>query len=141
MEEGLMSYFLKMDEFLNTFYPKPRWLLPQFFLEGGMSLIAAKPKVGKSHFMQFSLARLSQGKPIFGQETRKCVCVYFCLEEIPSQVQQRFLELGANGEEDFYIQFERFEKIQPEDYFEAAIEKFKPDIIVIDTLSVRVTSS
>ncbi|CAN5460273.1 hypothetical protein BH20ACI3_BH20ACI3_41910 [soil metagenome] len=64
---------------------------------GGVSILAAKPKVGKSTFARALAVAISRGESFFGRSTRKGKVIYLCLEEKRAEVKSHFQKMGATG--------------------------------------------
>jgi hypothetical protein len=106
---------------------------------GGLSICAAKPKLGKSTFARNLAVAVSRGEEFFGRPTVKGKVIYLCLEEKRAEVARHFRKMGADGT-NIIIHTGR----TPSDAFEAlkaAIEEHQPVLVIIDPLSrfVRVT--
>ena len=78
---------------------EPRWLWDGILPQNGLSLLLAKPKVGKSVFA-FNLAlRVSRGEPFLGQSTTQGDVLYLALEESAEQVDKNWDSFNkTNGE-------------------------------------------
>jgi len=119
---------------------EPKWLWDGILPQNGLSLLLAKPKVGKSVFA-FNLAlRVSRGEPFLGKSTTQGDVLYLALEESAEQVDKNWDSFNkTNGEpsggEHLYVHFgsaptEALKKL------EKAIEmrEIKPKLVVIDLL-------
>ncbi len=109
------------------------WLVDVMLPAGGFSVMAAKPKVGKSTLardLSFSIAR---GKSFLGRDVAQGPVIYLALEEKRSEVRRHFKDMGASGEEPIFTYSGRV----PSDAIEqitAAVWKIKPGLVVIDPL-------
>ncbi|MDA8086634.1 MAG: AAA family ATPase [Nitrospiraceae bacterium] len=109
------------------------WLVDGLLPTGGFSIMAAKPKVGKSTVardLSFSIAR---GKSFLGRDVAQGPVIYLALEEKRSEVRRHFKDMGASGEEPIFIYSGRV----PSDAIEqitAAVREIKPVLVVIDPL-------
>lgn len=122
-----------IKEFLETEFPPQKWLIKNLFIEGGLSLISAKPKVGKTHFSQFIISCLAKGINFYTHEDSepKTILLY-SLEEIPRELQRRFLEFELDGSERLFIQTSA--PRNPIEQLREDVKSIKPDFVVIDTL-------
>lgn len=59
-----------------------------------LSVVAAKPKCGKSTFARQLAVAVAQGKQFLGRETQQGTVLYLALEEMQSEVLNHFHELG-----------------------------------------------
>ncbi len=106
---------------------------------GGFSILAAKPKVGKSTFARALSVAISLGMEFFGRATKQGKVIYLCLEEKRTEVTGHFRRMGANGA-NILVHTGK----TPQDTIsalDALIEEHSPVMIIIDPLSrfVRVT--
>jgi predicted transcriptional regulator len=72
-----------------------RWLWERTFPAGGVSIIAAKPKVGKSTLARNLALRVVRGEPMLGRTTTLGAVVYLALEEKRAEVADHFRRMGA----------------------------------------------
>ena len=108
---------------------------------GGVSVMAAKPKVGKSTTARCLALAVAKGEDFLGRSTSQGPVVYLALEEKRSEVQAHFSRMGALDEE-IYLHFGS----SPEDALpglEVAITTYKPALVIIDPLMrfIRVRDS
>ncbi len=109
------------------------WLLADKLPAGGLSVLCAKPKVGKSTFARCLALAVATGEPFLDCATTKGPVIYLALEEKRSEVRRHFVDLGATGEEEIHIHAASAPQ-------EAVVElcqrtkELKPVLIVIDPL-------
>lgn len=106
---------------------------------GGFSIIAAKPKVGKSTLARNLAVCVSEGRAFLGRATKQGKVIYLCLEEKRAEVADHFRRMGASGSSIVI-----HTGATPADVLtalEAAIETHSPGLVIIDPLSrfIRVT--
>lgn len=65
---------------------------------GGLGLLAAKPKVGKSTLARALAVAVAAGTPFLGRATARGPVVYLALEEKRSEVAKHFARMGAADE-------------------------------------------
>jgi AAA domain len=109
------------------------WLLEGILPAGGLSLLAAKPKTGKSTLARCLALAVARGDQFLGRSTQKGAVIYLALEEKRSEVRGHFRAMGASGEEDIYIHAAH----APADALQAIreeIEARKPALLTIDPL-------
>jgi AAA domain len=86
---------------LSDLYQEPdediAYLWENLLIKGGLSILAAKPKVGKSTLARNLTYALAKGDPSFlGRNiTSTGAVVYLALEEKRSEVKKHFLRMGA----------------------------------------------
>jgi hypothetical protein len=71
------------------------WVLEDYLPVGGLVILAAKPKVGKSTLAYHLAVKVAQGEPFLGRATAKGGVLILALEEHPRDVRLRLKELGA----------------------------------------------
>jgi hypothetical protein len=109
------------------------WLLANKLPAGGLSVLSAKPKVGKSTFARCLSLAVATGEPFLDCATTKGPVIYLALEEKRGEVRRHFGDLGATGEEEIYIHAASAPQ-------EAVLElceltkRIRPVLIVIDPL-------
>jgi len=81
------------------------FLWEKTLIRGGLSICAAKPKVGKSTLARnLALALARGGAPFLGRDLAgPCPVVYLALEEKRSQVKKHFERMGATGDLPIFI--------------------------------------
>ncbi len=77
------------------------WLWEETLPEGGLSLVTAKPKVGKSTWTRNLVLKVARGEPFLGRGTSKGPVIYLALEEKRSEIQGHFIRMGAEKESIF----------------------------------------
>jgi hypothetical protein len=107
------------------------WLVDGLLLAGGVSMVAAKPKVGKSTFARDLALRVSRGEPFLGRQTVKGRVIYLALEEKQSQVTEHFGRMGAGNEN---LLLHVGSALDALDELDALIEELGPCLVVVDPL-------
>src|SRR5439155_18507176 len=74
------------------------WLVEGLLPLGGLSLLAAKPKVGKSTLARNLALAVARGEPFLDRAVRPGPVVYLALEEHRAGVAEHFTRLGATDE-------------------------------------------
>lgn len=64
----------------------------------GISICAAKPKVGKSTLARNLAVAVTRGEDFFGRATSAGKVIYLCLEEKRAEIAAHFRRMGAQGE-------------------------------------------
>lgn len=109
------------------------WVVDGILPGGGFSIVAAKPKVGKSTLARAASYAVSKGLPFIGRHTMKGPVIYVALEDKRREVRRHFEDMGVTGEEDIYVYAARapegaLEKLKKQ------IEDIRPVLVVIDPL-------
>lgn len=109
------------------------WLVDGLLPSGGFSLLAAKPKVGKSTLARCLAFAVSTGGLFLGRATTQGAVIYLALEEKRAEVRRHFKAMGAAGDEDIYI----YAATAPLDALErvkVAVQEYAPVLLIIDPL-------
>src|SRR5262249_37485881 len=131
---GLVTMrFTPLGELLEEPEEMTAWLVEGRLPMGGISLLAGKPKAGKSTLGRCLALAVSRGDPWLGQATVKGTVFYLALEEKRAEVRRHFLAMGARGDEDVRL----FVAPSPEDglrQLREAAERERPALIIVDLL-------
>jgi hypothetical protein len=79
------------------------YVVDNLLVEGTISCVAAKPKVGKSTFARNLCFRVSRGEDFLGLKTKRGECIYLALEEREEDVKNDFRAMGPDGGEPIYV--------------------------------------
>lgn len=77
---------------------RTQWIWEGILPEGGMSLLVAKPKVGKSTLALNLAISVSRGQDFLGRTTLPTGVVYLALEEKRSQIRKRLEAMNVEDE-------------------------------------------
>lgn len=100
---------------------------------GGLSLLVAKPKAGKSTMLRALALRVSRGEPFLGFSTSPGPVLYLALEEKRSEVRRHFERMGARPDDPVYVYIAPSpEKGLP--LLRWAAEQYRPVLILVDPL-------
>lgn len=103
-KKTISNFNLKLwtaTELIQTDFPEPTWLIPGILHEGGLLLLAGKPKIGKSWFALNIACELSKGGTVCGIQAEKAVkTLYLALEDklrrLKARIQQAELTPNKN---------------------------------------------
>jgi hypothetical protein len=131
---GIVDFELMTLEELESmnFSPKEA-VVENLMFKKQVSIIGAKPKIGKSTLMRYMAACIADGKDFLGRKTFSNKTFYLALEEFIDDVQSDFKDMkienkskirtgGLPGDKD---------KLQ---VLEQLLNKHSPDIVFIDTM-------
>jgi hypothetical protein len=79
-------------ELLDAQFPEPVWAVPGIVPEG-LTLIAGRPKVGKSWLMLQLAKAVSIGGMFLGQQVERGAVLYIALEDSPRRLQSRTMKI------------------------------------------------
>lgn len=125
--------FTPLRELLSEPEEQVQWLLEKRLPTGGLSLIAGRPKSGKSTFARCLALAVARGEPFLGWATVKGPVFYLGLEEKRAEVRAHFKAMGATEDDNVSV----FIEPSPTDGFSQlreAAERDRPVLIVIDPL-------
>ncbi len=92
-----------LSELLNKPDAKESWILNKTLPSGGISLVAGKPKVGKTTLVRCLALAIARGEPFLDRTTLQGVVIYLALEEKEQEIKQHFKDLGATGVEPIHV--------------------------------------
>ena len=112
--------------------PETEWLWEGILPAGGLSLLVAKPKVGKTT-LAFNLAlAVAKGKDFLGRKTKQSAVVYLALEEKKSEIRKKLKSLADTPEGIRFHFGSAPEKAIQE--VRALIQETKAGLLVVDVL-------
>jgi hypothetical protein len=111
--------------------PEQTWVWHGVLPCGGTSLMAAKPKVGKSTFSRALAVAVSRGDEFMGQPTTKGPVLYWALEGSEEEALEEFERLGSDGGVWFF--HGQAGPTPVKDLYEDVVE-LRPSLVIVDTL-------
>jgi len=123
----------KLGDLLQEPEERTPWLLEGILPAAGVSLLAAKPKTGKSTWARGLALAVARGEPFLGRVTTAGSVLYLALEEKRNEVKNHFAALGARGDEPLHAHIDR----APAGAVAAAaliIAEHKPVLVIVDPL-------
>ena len=111
-----------------------RWVVDGIIPSGGLTLVSAAPKVGKSTAMRCLALAVARGDPWLGRTTMPGSVLYLCLEDKRSEVRRHYAEMGAQGSEPIEFIFDRTPPRDAMDKLERHVHELAPRLVVIDSL-------
>ena len=121
---------MSMSDVLDGSGEEPEWVVDGLMLHGGLSLIAAKPKAGKSTLARQLAFSVARGTPFLGRATRHGPVLLISLEDQKLIVRAHFLKMGATDSDPITI---HFKTLQIAD-LRWALEETKPILLIVDHL-------
>ena len=123
-----------MAEFLNSEDPEIAWLVDRIIPAGGLAILAARPKVGKSTLARCLAVSVAQGIPWLDRETTQGTVLFFALEESKAHVKPHFRELGASESDPLFVHCKPAPGQQAIHFLKEEIKVRRPALAVIDPL-------
>jgi hypothetical protein len=122
---------------LNDLFNEPEdnvtWQVEGILPTGGFSVLASKPKTGKSTLARNLALCTAQGELFLSRGVQKGPVIYYALEEKRSEVRRHFQDMGATGEEEIHI-YSGSAPIDAIMQIREATEQIRPVLIIIDPL-------
>lgn len=120
---------------------KAQPLVPHLLYRGRTTLLVAPPKTGKTTLVWDVISALSSGSEVLGAQVPVSRVLVLALEEALGDTKDRVLEHGlAKSTNVFVLSDHHVPGHRPFEVLEANVAVVKPDVIVIDTLSVYAQS-
>lgn len=132
MDDGPML-FTSLGDLLNEPEDTRPWVLEARLPVGGLSLLAGKPKAGKSTMARCLALAVTRGDTFLSFPTSRGPVLYLALEEKRSEVRRHFREMGATVDDRIYI----FCAPSPADglpLLRKAAGRYAPVLIIVDPL-------
>ena len=109
------------------------WTVEGLLPAGGLSLLSAKPKVGKSTLARSIAVAVAQGAAVLDRGTMAGTVLYLALEEKRATVRRHLDALGARHVDALKVYADRVPmEEEPVAWLRRAIERYKPSLVVID---------
>lgn len=109
------------------------WLVEGRLPSAGLSLLAGKPKAGKSTLARCLALAVASGEPWLGLATTQGTVFYLALEEKRDEVRKHFAAMGA-GDDDPVLVFCASAPADGLAQLRVAAEKDRPALIIVDPL-------
>ena len=126
-------HFTSCGDLLNEPEEVISWLVEPHLPASGLSMLAGKPKAGKSTLARCLALAIARGEPWLELIAAKGTVLYLALEEKRSEVKRHFQAMGATDKDD--IRF--FIAPSPQDgvaQLRRAAEHCQPALIIVDPL-------
>ena len=114
------------------------WVVDGLLQAKGLSIIAGRPKSGKSTLTRQLAKAIVRGEDFLGRSVKKGKVLYCALEESDVLLQQQFRRLGMNESDDesMKIHIGNMDLERSKEPLIEYIKQFGATLIVIDTLSL-----
>lgn len=132
-KSGRCLTFTAVGDLLKEPDEQVAWLVAQRLPAGGLSLLAGKPKAGKSTLARCLVLSVARGESWLGCQTTRGLVFYLALEEKRSEVRRHFDVMGTTADDPIKV----FVAPSPRDGLQqlhAAAERERPGLIVIDPI-------
>lgn len=124
---------------VNQLFQEPEdeieYLVDRLLPLGGMSIIIAKPKTGKSSMGRQLCVAVADGTEFLGRSAEKAGVIYFALEEKRSEVAAHFSDMSLINIDSIFTYFQRVEPAEAIARLDATLSAHpETKLVVIDTL-------
>jgi hypothetical protein len=130
---------VQVGDWLRVQQEAPTWVVDGLILQGGLTLLIGKPKVGKSTLARSIGLAVALGRPILGRQVRQgpVLMLTHHREDPPAAVREHLLKMGVR--EGDAVPLYIADGVQALGDILAWVETNRPALIVIDTIA-RYTS-
>jgi hypothetical protein len=125
--------FNSLENLFNTSEEEHEWVIEGLAPAGALSLLAAKPKVGKSTLARNLSLAVATGQPVIGRETVQGAVINLALEEKSSEVARHYKAMGALGNEPIFVHVGMAPR-DPMIALEQALREHHPSLVTIDPM-------
>lgn len=113
---------------------KLEWVVDRLLTVGGVSIISADPKAGKSTIVRQLMRDVLRGEKFLDRQCKKGAVHYYAIEEQLEVVNVSFKRLGINKTDPLFVHVgDPLADTKMEDFHELLLEH-KPILAVIDTM-------
>jgi hypothetical protein len=127
-ESALMS----ASDLLNCPEEYVNYLIDGLLPRGGIMLLAAKPKCGKSVLARNLALAACRGSTFLGRQVEKTPVLWLCLEETRAQVSAAFRAMGLRADDQIYFFFGHAAR-DAHAWLQRMCEQVDAGLVVIDT--------
>lgn len=140
-DEGILQFvpnarMFTSKQLMGMEFPEPQWVV-EGLLPEGLTLLAGKPKTGKSFLCMDFASTVSVGTPALGHyKTKKSGVLYLALEDHERRLQDRFNMIGGLESEDLRFLVDVSRNMEGLKAVRKYVKEF-PDVglVIIDTLA------
>jgi hypothetical protein len=112
-----------------------QWTVDGLLPAGGLSLLVAKPKVGKSTMARHLAVAVASGEPFLGRQTVAGPVLYLALEEKKSHIRSHLRRLGVDADtRTLHLHIGPLPPGDPIRWLKDRINETGATLVVIDTL-------
>ena len=109
------------------------WLVDDLLPRGGLSILSARPKAGKTTLSRTGAMAVANGRPWLGREVERGPVLICAFEEIKAAVAKHFRAMGATPDMPLHFHIGP-PPGDPFPWLEAEVERIKPALVVVDPL-------
>jgi predicted transcriptional regulator len=126
---------LPAGDWLRVQQEAPCWVVDGLVLQGGLTLLIGKPKVGKSTLARSIALAVALGRPILGRQVRQGLVLMLThhREDPPAAVREHLLKMGVREGDDVPLYIA--DGVRTLNDIVSWVEANRPALIVIDTIA------
>ncbi len=126
---------INLADLLYSPAPKITWLVQDMLMVGGFSILAARPKAGKSTFARSLAVAVARGNKTFlGRNLTQGTVLYLALEDSAPMLGQELKKLGLKSTDPFLPVLDRPMFEYPLEVLATTVAEQKPILVVIDKM-------
>lgn len=125
--------FIKVGDLIAEPDDAHPWVVDGLIPSGGLVLVAAKPKVGKSTLARAIALRVCRGEPVLGRTTMQGPVLYLGLEDPRAAIKGHFRRMGAVKSDDLAV-FPGSVPDHAQVWLGEMLTKRDPVLVIIDTM-------
>lgn len=110
------------------------WVVDKLMSQGGVTVLGADPKAGKTTLVRQLAASVLRGTPFLTRDVTPGPVVWYALEEQVEDIQYGFRKLGVKPDDELYIHVGPPMTDQTVEDLSTNLFMLKPSLVVIDTL-------
>ena len=127
------SRALSMAELYEAPDDDVKWRVHDLLPCGGLSILSARPKAGKSTLARTGAMAVATGQPWLGREVAQAPVLVCAFEEIKAAVVRHYRAMGATPDMPLHFHIGP-PPGDPLPWVEAEVERIKPGLVIIDPL-------
>lgn len=113
---------------------KLEWTIDGLLSKGGVSLLSAQPKAGKSQLSRQIILSILTGEKFLGRKVEQGEVHYYAIEEQPEVINESFRRMGLPENSELYVHTgDIFSEDILKDFYTILNDR-KPKLAVVDTL-------
>ena len=125
---------ISMAELLHEPEQTQRRVVEGVIPSGGLTLVSAAPKVGKSTLMRVLSVAVARGEPWLGRHTVQGPVLYWCLEDKRAEVRRHYVAMGACASDPIHLVFGRVAQREPMALLSRWVRTVRARLVVVDPL-------
>lgn len=127
--------FITLSDLMKKEDKEPEWVVENILAQDGFSILAAKPKIGKTTVAKQLITCVVQGNSFLNRKVKQGKCLFLALEDSERELKNHFNLLGLKKSEwkDILIIFDQAHDPGCK-MLKKTIQEQSPSLVVIDTL-------